>query len=143
MFIDSQMQLSDAQALTATAASTNEIDFGGDFDIGRGEPMAVVFTVDVAADVADADETYQFDVRTDDNAAMSSAVVIGSRTIAGSLLTAGSTHIIPLPLVNERYLDVNYTLGGTTPSLTVTSFLQPMSMIDSANVYYADGFTIT
>lgn len=143
MILDAQQQFSDAQALTATADSTNYIDFGVDRDMGKGEPLAVVITVDTAADSTTGDETYAFAIETDDNTSFSSATTLVSRTIAAASLTAGSRHVIPLGYTNERYAQLVYTLGGTTPSVTVTAFLQPMSMIDSNDVYYADGFTIS
>ena len=89
MYVDNELQFSDAQALTATADSTNYIDLSNDRNIGRGEPMGLVITVGVAADVADADETYQFQLETDDNTSFSSSTIIGDATIAGALLTAG------------------------------------------------------
>lgn len=142
MFVDSQTLLSDAQALTATADSTNYIDLGVDRDIGRGCPQALVIVVDTAADTANADETYQFQVETDDNTSFSSSTIIADRTIAGASLTAGSRHVIPLGLTNERYLQAVYTLGGTTPSVTVTAFIQPMDQIAAEDVTYASGYTV-
>ena len=117
MYIDSLLKLSDAQALTATALSTNVIPV--DNAMGVGEPMAVVITVGVAADFTTTDETYQFQLETDDNAAMSSSTIIGDVTVAAANLTAGDKVVIPLGHSNERYLQVVYTLGGTTPSVTV------------------------
>lgn len=142
MYVDNELQFSDAQALTATADSTNYIDLSNDRNIGRGEPMGLVITVGVAADVADADETYQFQLETDDNTSFSSSTIIGDATIAGALLTAGSVHVIPLGQDNEQYLQVVYTLGGTTPSVTVDAFLQPLNMIANYDTY-ASGFTIS
>ena len=49
MRIDAQNLYSDAQAITADAASTNSIDHGSDRNIGLGEPLSVVIIVDVAA----------------------------------------------------------------------------------------------
>ncbi len=142
MYVDALLLLSDKQVLgTGATPSTNEIDFSVDRDMGKGEPMAVVISVTVAADVADADETYQFDLRTDDNAAMASAQVLITRIILGADLTEGSVHIIPLPLVNEQFIDMNYTLAGTTPSVTLSAFLLPQSMVQ-AYEFYASGFTI-
>lgn len=142
MYVDNELQFSDAQALTATADSTNYIDLSNDRNIGRGEPMGLVITVGVAADVADADETYQFQLETDDNTSFSSSTIIGDATIDGALLTAGSVHVIPLGQDNEQYLQVVYTLGGTTPSVTVDAFLQPLNMIANYDTY-ASGFTIS
>ena len=143
MYIDSQLLLSDAQALTATADSTNVIDLGVDRDIGRGEPQALFITVDVAADGTTTDETYQFQLETDDNAAMTSSTIIADATIGYATLTAGSRHVIPMGITNERYLQGVYTLGGTTPTITITAVVQPMSMIATEDVTYAAGYTIT
>ena len=142
MILDSLLKFSDAQALTATADSTNVIDLSNDRDIGIGEPMGIVITVGVTADITTGDETYQFQLETDDNAAMSSSTIIGDVTVAAASLTAGDKVVIPLGHSNERYLQVLYTLGGTTPSVTVDAFLQPLSMIDGT-VTYASGYSIT
>jgi hypothetical protein len=156
MFVDAQQLFSDAQALVATAVSTNVLDLSSDRNIGQGEPMAVVINVDVAADVASGDETYQFDVQADDAAAFASPIVIARRVFAvtgapsepTSRLAADSRVVIPIgsDLSPERALRVNYTLGGTTPSITVTTYLQPMSMIQSGGAAvgeFDDSLTIT
>lgn len=142
MYLDSLLKLSDAQALTATTDSTNVIDLSNDRDIGIGEPMGIVITVGVSADIANADETYQFLLETDDNEAMSSASIIGNITVQAANLIAGDKVVIPLGHANERYLQMRYVLGGTTPSVTVDAFLQPLSMIDGT-VTYASGYSIT
>lgn len=145
MYVDANLLLSDAQALTATAASTNLVDFNVDRDMGRGEPLALVITVDVLADGTTTDETYAFAIETDDNAAFSSATALVSRTIGYADLTAGSQHIIPFTLSNERYVRLYATLGGTTPSVTITAHIAPMNQIDSGSgkVEYAAGYSIS
>jgi len=144
MILDAQNLYSDAQALTATAASTNLIDHGSDRNIGIGEPLVVSLTVDVAADFTSANETYQFDLETDDNAAFSSATVVVSRIITAAVLTLGSKHAIPVPPDTrmERFSRINYTLGGTTPTVTVTAALLPQSFLQN-EFAYPDGFTIS
>lgn len=142
MFLDKQQQFSDAQALTATAVSTNVIDLGVDRDIGKGEPMAIVVTVGVAADFTSANETYQFVVQTDNDEAFGSITThVQTAAINGDELTAGSKVVIPLGHTNERYLRMNYVLAGTTPSVTIDAYLQPMSMIDGVTDY-ASGYAI-
>ncbi len=150
MIIDAQQLLSDAQALTVTAPSTNIIDLGVDRDLGKGKGMAVVVNVDVAADGTTGDETYQFDLETDDNAGFASPELI-LRRIAGALpsiprarLVAGFRLVLPIPSdpEMERFLRVNYVLGGTTPTITVTTHLQPMDMIQ-AEAVYPDNITIS
>lgn len=132
MILDIANQMSDAQALTATAVSTDVLDLDNDDNIGKGEPMAVVIPVTVAADFTSANETYQFTVQTDtvENFA-SPTVVTETGAINGDVLTAGYKVVLPLGHYNERYLRVNYTLAGTTPSVTVDAYLVPLSDIDS------------
>lgn len=142
MYTDAQNLFSDAQALTATAVSTNVIDLGVDRDIGDGVPMGVLITVDVAADGTTTDETYQFDIQTGSTA--TPTTVIARRILTYTELTAGSKWCIPLPKDNQRYLRLNYTLGGTTPTITVTALLMPLSMIDGKNTQqYTSGFTVS
>ncbi|WP_406568642.1 Bbp16 family capsid cement protein, partial [Burkholderia cenocepacia] len=47
MYIDSLLEFSRAQALSASGASTNIIDLGSDRDIGPGRPLWVVVAVAV------------------------------------------------------------------------------------------------
>ena len=52
MILDKQNQLSDSQAFTVDAVSTNTIDCGNPTpknDIGAGEPMCIAVNVKVAA----------------------------------------------------------------------------------------------
>jgi hypothetical protein len=157
MMIDAQHLFSDAQALTATALSTNVIDLSLDRAIGAGEPMAVVIVVDVAADQTTGDEDYTVAVEYGTNAAISTGrqevgrLIFESGTptapaLDADLLVAGAIFAIPLPPsstdMTARYIGVRYTLAGTSPSVTVTAFLQPMSMIDS-KAYYASGYSLT
>ena len=88
MILDAQNQFSSAQALTATADSTNVIDLGVAREIGVGEPMCVLINLTVAADDGNGDETYVVELETDDNAAMSSSVILGSATILMGIFAA-------------------------------------------------------
>lgn len=157
MMFDAQNLFSDAQAVTTDAVGTNVIDLSADRSIGSGEPMGVVFTVDVAADQTTGDETYVFDVEYASNAAQSTGrQLIGRRSFQSGtptapnqdadLLVAGFKFVIPIPAVNlsesERYLGIRYDTGGTTPTITCTAFLAPLSMYQS-DVQYADALTIT
>lgn len=142
MILDKLLQFSDAQALTATAVSTNVIDLSEDRDIGIGEPMALVVTVGVAADFTTGDETYQVTLQTATDAAFTSPVtVVSSAAINGDELPAGAKVVLPIGFTNLEFLRVNYTLAGTTPTATVDAYLQPLSMIDGT-VDYANGYTI-
>jgi hypothetical protein len=98
MYLDAQTQICTEQAFTDDAVSENTYDCGvAGRDIAEGEPLALVIVPTVAADYTTGDETYEFQVINDDDAALGSATAIASRTIAASLLTVGSKHIIPIP----------------------------------------------
>lgn len=158
MILDSQLQFSDSQALTATALSTNVVDLGSvDRNVFGGEPMAVVVNVEVAADQTTGNEDYQFDVEVASDAAMTTARKLLGRRIFESgtpdapaedadLLVAGFVFAIPLPpgglAEAERYLGVRYTLAGTTPTITVSAHLVPLKSVHIAPVY-PDGITIS
>lgn len=147
MFIDAFNTFSDAQALTASAASTNVIDLGADRNIGIGEPMAVLITVDVAADGTTGDETYTAKLQTDSAEGFGTASdVTVAISIPRTTSVAGTKFVIPVPpnTDTKRYLRVYYTLGGTTPTLTVTAVLVPMKFLPTGeNVYYPDAITIS
>ena len=159
MFLDAQTLFSDAQAITADAVGTNVIDLGVDRSIGVGEPMAILFTVDVAADQTTGDEDYTFEVEYASNAAQSTGrQLIGRRAFESGtptapaqdadLLVAGFQFSIPIPNTklseSERFLGIRYDVTGTTPTITVTAALVPMSMLDgSVGAQYTSGFTVS
>jgi hypothetical protein len=147
MLLDAQLLLSDAQAVTADAASTNTIDLGDVTPkrvIGDGEPMALVIVVDVAADATTGDETYEFQLIESANANLSSPDIILAKSVAAASLTAGAKVVIPVPPGSpvKRYLGAYYNVGGTTPTITCTAFLQPLSMVEK-RVLYANGYSIS
>tara|TARA_R110000772_G_scaffold107621_2_gene210143 strand:+ start:411 stop:842 length:432 start_codon:yes stop_codon:yes gene_type:complete len=143
MYVDSTQMFSDAQALTATAVSTNVVPLGTSRNIGKGEPMAVVVTFGVAADYTTGDETYQVVIQTDALAAMGSPVTVtSSAVINGDDLGLGAKIVVPIGFSNEEFLRLNYVLAGTSPTATVDAYLMPMNMIDSYESY-ADNVVIS
>ena len=157
MYLDKANQFSDSQALTATALSTNVLDLGVSNPLGVGEPMAVVFNVEVAADQTTGDEDYTFAVEAASTAAIDTArkelgrLIFESGTptapaLDADLLVAGFIFALPLPVVPTsvagRYLGVRYTLAGTTPTITVSAHLVPIKNVP-VNAIYAKGFTIS
>lgn len=142
MQLDAQMVLSSAVALTADAGSTNIYDLGvAGRDIGAGRPMSIYIHTTVAADFTSTNETYQFDLRTDDNTSMSSPTILFSSAILYSALTANSINeiVIPAGLTYERYIDVGFDGGGTTPTVTVSIFIAPTGSKTSMRKY-ANGY---
>ena len=157
MILDAQMQFSDSQAITADAVGDNVIDLGSDRSIGTGEPMAVVFCVEVAADQTMGDEDYTFEVEYASAAAQNAGrQLIGRRVFESGtptapaqdadLLVAGYKFYIPIPPTvlseSERYLGVRYDVTGTTPTITVSAYLQPLSMCEALPTY-PNGYTIS
>lgn len=158
MYLDVQTQFSDAQAVTVDAVGTNVIDLIQDRAIGEGTPMAVYFQVDVAADVTTGDETYTFDVEYASDAAQTTARKLMGRRVfqAGTptapnenalLLVVGFIFNIPIPSTtiseSERFLGIRYDTGGTTPIITVTSWLAPRIMGEVGKTIYPKGYTVS
>lgn len=157
-FIEYDHLISDSQAITATAVGTNVIDLGVARSIGVGEPVAMVFNVEVAADQTTGDEDYTFDVEYASDAAQTTGrELIGRRVFESGtptapaqdadLLVAGFQIVVPIPPTtsdeSKRYLGVRYTVAGTTPTITCSAVLTPLSMVSATDISYASGYTIT
>ena len=145
MILDAQNVFSDAQALTATADSTNLIDLSvANRQIGVGEPMCVLVNLTVLADATSSDETYTFQVETDDNESFSSSTLLGGATTITRGDAAGTRYVYVMPAIVtiERYIQVVYTLGGTTPTVTLDCHLLPLAAVQD-NQLYADAITIS
>lgn len=149
MMTDALLQLSAAQAVTASAVSTNTIDLSQARDLGPGESLFAVFTVDVAAAAVGA-ATVNFQVISSAAAALTApTVLVQTEALAIANLTAGRRPIyvgIPasalaaLP-IGQRYIGVQYTVG--TGPLTAGSFSAAItdSKVD-AGKNYPSGFTV-
>jgi len=116
MIIDYNLQVSDAQALTADAASTNVIDLLSDRDIGVGEELKIVTTLDV--DMGGTSPTLAIQVQSSSDNSTFTTVQTSRTVSAGS---AGDSVVMGLPDINDRYIRLYYDLGGTSPTATVTS----------------------
>lgn len=145
MITDAQLTLSDAQALTATALSTNTWDTTlAANDPFMGKPLALVVTNDVAADFTTTDETYQIQVVASAAASLTSPTVLTSRTYIAADRAVNAVIVVPIPGLTKilRYVGVNYVLGGTTPSVTVTASIMPLDQVDMRK-YYPEAITIS
>ncbi|MHB2283788.1 Bbp16 family capsid cement protein [Klebsiella pneumoniae] len=114
MLLDQQALFSAAQAITATAASTNVIDTGSNKDVGKyGDIPLVIQVVEGFNNLTSLTVT----VQTDDNSAFSSAADVLSMTIPlASLVLGYKSPVITLPMKMERYIRLNYTVTGTAPT---------------------------
>ena len=148
MVTDRNLLLADAQAITADAATTDTIALGKTgLDVAIGETLALVFQVDVAADYTTGDETYAFEVRTATNANGTTGAVTLSKSaaLAGNTLPVGKRIVLPIPpqaiSATATHLAGFVDVTGTTPTITVTAFVLPLSMVQG-DVYYASGYTV-
>jgi hypothetical protein len=143
-YVDAQCLLDDAHAYTASAVSTNTYDtLTATNDIGVGEELAVEVSVDVSADITTGDETYTFNVISSAAAALSSPTVLNSRTLPAAQLTAGSKFFMLIPGgKTQRYLGLSLTMGGTTPTITITANVKAVSMTETLK-YYPKNYTIS
>ncbi len=133
--VDSRLEFSSAQALTASADSTNVVDLTTTRQIGAGKPMWVHFNVTVAADFTTGDETYTFGVAT--GAATTLGTVLSSRAIVAGTLVAGYNFSMAVPTEGVlRYIGVEYVLAGTSPTITVDAYLSDQEAYSWAS--YAD-----
>lgn len=141
MILDKQEAFSEAQAVTATAVSTNILDTGADHDAGIGEEVTLVIRVDEAAAAAGA-ATVNFQIQTAVDAAFSSPItVFDSGAIDKAALTLNSEQVkVKLPAGLKRYVRVNYVVG--TGPLTAGKFSAFLVKDPQASKPYASGFSI-
>ena len=123
MIFSAEQLLSDKQAVTASAASTNYIDLGATGtphggaqaltrDIGKGNPIP--FLVQVTTTFATL-TSLLLAIQVDDNSSFSSATTVASQSIALAALVAGAQwNLLYVPQgSNERYLRMYYTVTGS------------------------------
>lgn len=126
MIFDKTLQFSDAQAITATAISTNIVDtlatgtvYGAaaalSKDIGKGNKIPVLIQVVEAFNTL---TSLTVDIRFSAAEGMGSPKIVQSQTIPLAELVAGKTISIDCvpPGADLRYMAVNYTVTGTNPT---------------------------
>lgn len=141
MITDKFLCVSNAQAVTTTAVSTDTVDLGTARDIGAGENLYMNFTVGTA--FAGGTST-EFQVISSASADLSSPTVIGSSgAVATAGLTAGKRLAVRVnPTINgngQRYFGARYVVVGTNSAGTVTADVVH-GVQDQKS--YASGFTV-
>lgn len=140
MIIDKFLQVSDAQAVTASAASTDVIDFGqARPNTGMDDRTSMVITVDEAAAASGA-ATVTISVQDSaDNSTFADVDVTAA--IGKATLAAGYQIVIPMPTKLRRYCRVYYTVA--TGPLTAGKFSAQVVSGVQQNVAYPDSARIS
>jgi len=143
MITDKLLRVSEDQAITTTAFSTDTIDLGTARDIGEGTALYMNFAVTTA--LANG-TSVKFEVVTSANANLSSPTVVGSSdAILTAALTVGKNVVVRInPDIagkGKRYLGARYTVSGTYNAGKVTADV--VETIGDGQKYYASGFTVS
>ncbi len=119
MIIDKALQVSSAQAVTVSTASTDVIDFGQtNPNTGMDDRSSMVITVSESAAASGA-ATVTFSIQDSaDNSTFADVAVTAA--IGKASLTAGQQIVIPMPVKLRRYCRAYYTVG--TGPLTAGKF---------------------
>lgn len=132
MLFSNQQLFSDSQNLTSTGASTNIIDLGAagtvlgapaalTRDIGKGNSIPIV--VRLGADAGGTSPTLDVAVQVDTVANFASPTTVATAAQKAGGSDGDEIYLdVYLPEgTNQRYLRLNYTLGGTSPDYTITA----------------------
>jgi hypothetical protein len=148
---DDLLKLSIAQAVTASAVSTNTIDLSSARDLGPGYDLYANFNVDTTATAAGA-ATVTFQVITSAAAALTSPTIIAqSDAIGKAELVAGrkpislciNSAVLLAQPIGQRYLGVQYTVAtGPLTAGAFTCYISDTDLAASIGKTYASGFTV-
>jgi len=125
MYRDAQLELSVAQAVTVTAASTNTIDLTVAGDAVGSAPAYLAVRVGTACTAAGS-ATLTIDLQTDSDVAFGTAVTLfSSGVIAVASLTANTWIVrVALPIGLNRYNRLYYTVAtGPLTAGTIDAFI--------------------
>lgn len=114
MLFDAKLLMSNAQAITASAASTDIIDRGDSKDVGRAGDIPLVIQV---VEPFNTLTSLTIDLQTDDSSGFGAARSLYQIVVPLADLKLGyQTPVITLPQKTKRYLRVNYTVTGAAPT---------------------------
>jgi hypothetical protein len=142
MITDKLLRVSEDQAITADAASTNTIDLSVARDMGEGKPLYAVFTVTEAFNNA---TSVALQVITSAAADLGTPTVRATQTVLLAGLTLGAQYVLVLPpaiaSLGQRYLGAYFDVTGTAPS-TGKVTVDFVETIQDGKKFYASGFTV-
>lgn len=114
MLLDAKLLMSDDQAITANAASTDIIDRGDVKDVGKAGDIPLLIQVTESFNNL---TSLAVSVQTDNDSAFGSPTTLFTTTVLLADLVAGyQLPVITLPQHTERYLRANYVVAGTAPT---------------------------
>jgi len=142
MITDKLLRVSEDQAVTTTAVSSDTIDLSVARDVGEGHQLFMNFAVTTAMAGG---TSVKFEVISSANANLSSPTVIGSSdAVVTANLTAGKNVAVAInPQIasnGDRYLGARYTVSGTYTAGKVTADI--VETVQDGQKYYASGFTV-
>ena len=142
MITDALLRVSEDQAVTSTAVSTNTVDLGVARDMGEGTALYMNFALTEAFANG---TSVTFEVITSASANLGSPTVIGSSdAILTAALTLGKNVAVRFnPEIagkGQRYLGARYTIAGTFNAGKVTADI--VETIGDGRKFYASGFTV-
>jgi hypothetical protein len=142
MYVDALLLFSDAQAVTAAAASTSYINLGSTRDLGVGKQLYVVIICDVAMTDGSSDSTLSVALYGDSTTTFTPDGQQALVTIP-ALTAIGTKFVIPIApeLVKYQYLELYYTPNsGNLTTGSFTAFLTTEAQLDAK---YPDAITIS
>lgn len=127
MILDSHLELSNKQAVTATAESTNTIDFTQKAPDLGGAPTRLYAVMTVSETFAGLTSlTLALQHSNLENSGFTTALAGEAIPLAG--LKAGAQYVLPLPMRHKRFVRGQYTVNGAASagkvSLHIVSGLQ-------------------
>lgn len=142
MITDKLLRVSEDQALTTTAVSTDTIDLSVARDMGEGGDLFMNFAVTTALAGG---TSVKFEVITSASANLGSPTVIGSTDaiVTASLVAGYNTAVRINPQIaslGQRYLGARYTISGTYTSGKVTADV--VLDIQDGRKFYPSGVTV-
>jgi hypothetical protein len=142
MITDKLLRVSEAQAVTVTAVSTNTIDLSIARDMGAGHEIYMYFSVPTAFAGG---TSVKFEIITSAAAALTSPTVIGSSdAVLTAALVAGKSVAAAfnpqIASTGQRYVGARYTVVGTMSGGAVTADV--VETLQDGKKYYASGFTV-
>jgi len=133
MLSSNELTFSDGQAVSSSGASTNVVDLGATGtvlgapaalvrDIGKGQRIDILVQLDEDAGGTSPTLDVALQVDSVENFATPKTVAVAPQIAGGSAGDRVALYWIPEG-TDERYLRLNYTLGGTSPEYTITAMV--------------------